>query len=339
MSDSKDTQLDTIRHQYINVNGTSFHLALSGPLHTEQAKTSKAIFCVHGFPEGWLGWRPLMRAMPDVCLIAPDLRGYPKSNLPEKVYDVFTLTEDIHLLIQALNLEKPILLGHDWGGALAWIYAHRYSESISQVVVVNCTHPKTLVRAVLRFEDFQTLRIPWVPPFQIPWIPEYLLSTKIGRKFLELSFTLREGSGGKMDTDLVRELVYRFQDASAMRGPIEYYREFVQTLLHKAKRKQLYALYDQPIQVPATLIWGMEDRALSAKVAQTSGRDAGCYVEWRPLEHIGHFVDLEASDLLAQELYRLLSPTPSTPSTVVNNKTRTNNKTITNNKKRAHSAA
>jgi pimeloyl-ACP methyl ester carboxylesterase len=306
MSEEFSYPHESIRHQYINVNGTSFHVAFSGPLSSDHARTAKTIFCVHGFPEGWLGWRPLMRAMPDVRLIAPDLRGYPTSGLPEKGYDVLTLTEDIHLLIQALGLEKPILLGHDWGGALGWLYAHRYPESIEQLVVVNCTHPRTLVRAVLTFQDFQTLRIPWVPPFQIPFLPEYLLTTKIGRKLMELSFTLREGSEGKMDTDLVRELVYRFKDPGKMRGPIEYYREFVQTLLHKDKRKQLKAIYDQPIQVPVSLIWGMEDRALSAKVAQTSGRDAGCYVEWRPLDNIGHFVDLEAPDLLAQELYRLL---------------------------------
>lgn len=320
MSEVNANQLDNIRHQYININGTSFHIASSGPLLTHQAKNTKAIFCVHGFPEGWLGWRPLMRAMPDACLIAPDMRGYPTSGLPEQGYDVFTLTEDIHLLIQALDLDKPILLGHDWGGALGWIYAHRYPDSIAQLVVVNCTHPRTLVRAVLSFQDFQTLRIPWVPPFQIPFLPEYLLSTRIGRKLLELSFTLREGSKGNMDTDLVREMVYRFQDANKMRGAIEYYREFVQTLLHKDKRQQLYALYEQPIQVPTSLIWGMEDRALSAKVAQTSGRDAGCYVEWRPLKHIGHFVDLEAADLLAKELYRILSPVQEISLKITTNK-------------------
>ena len=299
---------DGIRHKYIDINGTCFHVACSGP----GASNKPAIFCVHGFPEGWLGWRPLMRAMPDVCMFAPDLRGYPTSDLPEKGYDVFTLTEDIHLLIEALGLKKPILLGHDWGGALGWIYAHRYRDSIEQLVVVNCTHPRTLVRAVLTFQDFQTLRIPWVPPFQLPFVPEYLLSTRIGRKLLELSFTLREGSEGNMDTDLVRELVYRFSDASKMRGPIEYYREIVQTLLHKDKRQKLTAIYDQPIEVPVTLVWGLEDRALSAIVAQKSKLDAGCHVEWRPLEHIGHFVDLEASDLLARELYRLLSPTETT---------------------------
>ncbi len=296
----------TIRHQDVIVNGCTFHVAISEPAnkHTESSPR-KTVFCVHGFPEGWLGWRPLMRAMPDVTFIAPDLRGYPRSGMPRTGYDVFTLIQDIDLLIKEFKLDKPILLSHDWGGALGWIYAHRFPDRISQLVVVNCTHPRTLVRAVLTFKDFQTLRIPWVPPFQVPFLPERILTSKIGRKLLELSFTLREGSEGNMDKDLVREIVHRFSDASKMRGPVEYYREIVQTLIHKETRAKLNAIYDQAIQVPVSLVWGLEDRALSAKVAQTSDKDAGCPVEWRPLKGIGHFVDLEASDLLAKELYRL----------------------------------
>lgn len=297
-----------IKHHNITVNGCTFHVAEAepNPLLSRQ-KPRKTIFCLHGFPEGWLGWRLLMRAMPDVRFIAPDLRGYPTSDMPKDGYDVFNLIKDIDLLISEFKLDKPILLAHDWGGALGWIYAHYYPNRISQLVVVNCPHPKTLVRAVLQFQDYQTLRIPWVPPFQIPLLPEYLLTRKIGHKLLELSFTLREGSKGNMDRDLVREIVHRFADSSKMRGPVNYYRDIVKTLIHQSTRDKLEAIYAKPIKVPVALVWGLEDRALSAKVAQTSGKDAGCAVEWRPLKGIGHFVDLEAPELLAQELYRLPS--------------------------------
>lgn len=297
---------NTIKHRKVSVNGTNLHVAISLP---DQADTPVrgAVICLHGFPEGWAGWRPLMRQLPDVAFFAPDLRGYPISEYPGQGYDVFTLTDDINQLLDELGLDRPIMLSHDWGGALGWIYAHRFPHRISQLVVVNCPHPRTLVRAVLNFEDFQTLRIPWVPPFQIPWLPERLLTTRVGRKLLELSFTLREGSRGHMDKDLVREIVHRFARPADMRGPINYYREIVRTLLHAESRQQLEEVYAQPIQVPATLVWGMEDGALSATVAQTSGQDAGCDVEWRPLEGIGHFVDLEAPDLLARELDRLIA--------------------------------
>ena len=299
---------NTIRQQRIQLNNTWIYVASSGPEEpSAQTKNWPAVLCLHGFPEGWQGWRPLMRSLPGVTFYAPELRGYPASEQTRDGYDVFTLTDDIDQLISALGLVKPLLLCHDWGGALGWIYAHRFPGRISRLAVVNCPHPRTLVRAVLRFEDFQTLRIPWVPPFQIPYLPERLLSTWVGRKLLELSFTLREGSKGQMDRDLVRELVNRFGEPAALRGPVNYYRAIIRTLLHKDSRARLTAVYDQPIQEPVTLIWGLEDLALSAQVAQRSDRDAGCPVEWRPLAGIGHFVDLEASDLLAREVTRLLA--------------------------------
>jgi len=172
---------------------------------------------------------------------------------------------------------------------------------------VNCPHPKTLVRAVLHFEDFQTLRIPWVPLFQVPAIPEFLFTTALGRKVLKLSFTLREGTKGAINVALVDELVSRFQQPEDMRGPIDYYRQMVRTQILPRRRAKLEAVYRTPITTPATLVWGEKDEALSAKVAVKSGRDAGCEVDWRPLPGVGHFVSLEAPEKLALEIRRALA--------------------------------
>ena len=290
----------TIEHRKVQANGITFHMAIAGQ------QDAPAIFCLHGFPEGWMSWRPVMEALSEVRLYAPDLRGYGATDRPQNGYDVFTLTDDIRALIQVLGIDKPILVSHDWGGALGWIFAHRYPHLIRKLVVVNCPHPKTLVRAVLHFEDFQTIRIPWVPFFEIPWLPEFFLSTELGRRGLKLSFTLREGRKGTMNVALVDELVTRFQKPEDMRGPISYYREMVRTQLVPAKRARLDAVYATPITVPVTLVWGAKDGALSARVAMNSGIDAGCYVECRPLPGVGHFVSLEAADELAVEIKRLL---------------------------------
>ena len=76
---------------------------------------------------------------------------------------------------------------------------------------------------------------------------------------------------------------------------IDYYRQMVSTQFTPRKREKLYNVYETPISVPVTLVWGMEDGALSSKVAFKSGKDAGCEVEIRPLPGVGHFVDLEAA--------------------------------------------
>jgi pimeloyl-ACP methyl ester carboxylesterase len=289
-----------IEHLHVQANGITFRVAVSGP------NDAPVILCLHGFPEGSMGWRPLMEALPQARIYAPDLRGYPGTDQPRKGYDVFTLTDDIKALIEALHLDRPMLVTHDWGGALGWIFSHRYSPLIRRLIVVNCTHPKTLVRAVFHFEDWQTLRIPWVPFFELPWIPEAFISSSLGRKLLRWSFTSREGQKGTMNVAVVDEMVARFQRASDMRPSIDYYREMVSTQLTPKKRARLEAVYKTPITTPVTLVWGMEDGALSSKVAFKSGADAGCEVEIRELPGVGHFVDLEAPEKLAQEIVRLL---------------------------------
>ena len=289
-----------IEHLHVNANGINFRVAVSGP------PEAPAILCLHGFPEGSMCWRPFMHAMPQARIYAPDLRGYPGTDRPRKGYDVFTLTDDVKALIEALNLDRPLLLTHDWGGAIGWIFAHRYSPLIRRLVVVNCTHPKTLVRAVFHVEDWQTFRIPWVPFFELPLIPEAFITSSLGRKLLRWSFTSREGQKGTMNTAVVDEMVTRFQKSADVKPLIDYYRQMVSTQFTPRKRAKLYDIYKAPITAPVTLVWGMEDGALSSKVAFKSGKDAGCEVEIRQLPGVGHFVDLEAPEKLAQEITRLL---------------------------------
>lgn len=109
-----------------------------------------------------------------------------------------------------------------------------------------------------------------------------------------------------MNTAIVDEMVARFQKASDMRPPIDYYRQFVSTILIPSRRAKLYNVYETPISTPVTVVWGMEDGALPASVAFNSGKDAGCEIEIRSLPGVGHYVDLEAPEKLAQEVTRLL---------------------------------
>ena len=109
-----------------------------------------------------------------------------------------------------------------------------------------------------------------------------------------------------MNRAVVDELVNRFQKSSDMKPTIDYYRQFVSTIFTSSKRKKLYKVYETPISAPVTLVWGMKDGALPSSVAFKSDKDARCEVEIRPLPGVGHFVDLEAADKLAQEITRLL---------------------------------
>jgi epoxide hydrolase 4 len=283
----------------LRANGIEFNVA------SNEADGGPPVLFLHGYPEGWIAWRPVMELMPDVRSFAPDLRGYGKSERAAP-YDVWTLIEDIRGLIEELELDRPILVGDDWGGELAWLVGHRYSDLLRGLVVINGTHPKTLVRAMLTFDHLQTFRLPWVPLFQPPRFAEWFLTTGFGRKVLRAGITLREGRDGTMDTDLVDEIVAQYRTPDDMRGPVEYYREMVRTHFSRRGLARLRELYSHPIEVPITLVWGMHDEALPSAVAQKSHLDAGRAVEWRPLPGVGHFVSLEAPELLAGEIQRVL---------------------------------
>ena len=291
----------TVAEQRVRANGIDFNVAIS------DGDEGPPVLFLHGFPEGWLTWRPLMEAMPHVPAYAPDLRGYPDSDRPDTGYDVWTLTDDVAALIEELGLDRPVLVGSDWGGELAWIFAHRYSHLIRRMVAINGPHPGTLVRAVRRFEHFQTLTLPWIPIFQPPRFAEWFMTRPFGRKVVRLGITVREGRDGTMNEDLLDQMLARFETPRDMRGPVEWYREMVRTQLQGKSRKRLEQTYATPITVPMTQVWGMKDGALSDKVAMNSHVDAGGEVEWRPLPGVGHFVSLEAPELLTEEIERVLA--------------------------------
>lgn len=87
-----------IEHRHIEANGLTFHVAVGGPTD------GPPVLCLHGFPEGWMSWRPLIGALPNARVYAPDLRGYPGTTGTRQGYDVLTLTDDIRALISALGL-------------------------------------------------------------------------------------------------------------------------------------------------------------------------------------------------------------------------------------------
>jgi epoxide hydrolase 4 len=292
----------TFEHLRIAANGIHFHVAAAG------SKNAPPILFLHGFPEGWMSWRTVMETLSDEYRVyAPDLRGYRDTERPVGGYDVLTLTDDVRALIETLELSRPALVAHDWGGALAWIFAHRYSKLISNLVVVNCTHPKTLMRAALECEDFQTFRSFYVLIFQVPFIPERVFTTSVGRKLLEYSCLALEGNQHGIDRATLNELISRFRNADDLRGPINYYRELAFSQIVKARRERLDVVYLNPITVQATLVWGNKDWVLSESVARNSYLDAGCPVEFRSLPGVGHFVELESPGLLVAEIRRTLA--------------------------------
>jgi epoxide hydrolase 4 len=132
---------DAIRHGFADVNGVRLHYASAG--------AGKLILFLHGFPEFWYAWKnQLIEFGRDSLAVAPDLRGYNLSLKPEEVerYKISELARDIRELIAHLGAESCCLVGHDWGGVVAWAVAMAFPEAVERLVIINAPHPAIFER-------------------------------------------------------------------------------------------------------------------------------------------------------------------------------------------------
>ncbi len=106
---------------------------------------------VHGFPEFWFGWMPLLPRFVDrFHVVAPDLRGFNLSSKPAELsaYKPAVLIGDLVALIEALGKRKAVVVAHDWGGALAWGLAIARPDLVERLVILNAPHPVPFARAL-----------------------------------------------------------------------------------------------------------------------------------------------------------------------------------------------
>jgi len=130
-----------LEHRYADVNGVRLHYAIAG--------TGPLMLFVHGFPEFWYEWKDqLTEFARDHTVVAPDMRGHNLSSKPAEVeaYAVPHLVEDLRALADHLGHRRFTLVGHDWGGAVAWAFAIRHPDRLERLVIVNAPHPAIFAR-------------------------------------------------------------------------------------------------------------------------------------------------------------------------------------------------
>ena len=246
-----------LEHSYIETNGIRLHVVQAGP------KSGTPVVLLHGFPEFWYGWRKQIPALVEAgCrVIVPDQRGYNLSDKPKgvKSYQVYTLVEDVIGLIDALDYEKVNLVGHDWGGIVAWMLANKYPERLHRLGILNAPHPTVMRRFLLRDIE-QIRRSLYAFFFQLPWLPE------IGMRAGDWRGATRAMRGsGKSDTFTNKDIeIYKeaWSQPGAMTSMLNWYRA--------AARYQWSIPKDMRVSVPTLMMWGMKDFALSHRMARPS---------------------------------------------------------------------
>lgn len=234
-------------------------------MHVVQAGPTDGplMILLHGFPEFWYGWQhqidPLAEA--GFWVWAPDQRGYNLSDKPAGIagYGIDTLVADVVGLIDAAGRQKAVVVGHDWGAAVAWWTAVTYPERVERLVVMNVPHPIVMKRFTSR-DLGQVLRSWYIGFFQLPWLPETL--SRLGN-WAMLVRTLRKSSRPGTFTDAeLQEYRTAWSQPGAFRAMVNWYR----AVLQKPSAKKTFGC----ITVPTVLIWGVRDQFLKREMAQPS---------------------------------------------------------------------
>ncbi len=269
------------------------------------------IVLLHGFPEFWYSWRyqiPFL-AGHGYNVVAPDLRGYNDTDKPRKGYDIPTLLRDIEGLIKGLGQQKAVIVGHDWGGALAWLFAINYPAMTERLIVMNAPHPAAMMREM---RTLKQLRKSWyIFAFQLPWIPEYLLGRnhayEIGRMLRGAALQKAAFSG---------EETAKYQEAmsrpGAIKAALSYYRQLFRRPSVSFNRS------DTRISAPTLLIWGEQDIALGIEL--TTGLERWVNdIEIKRIPDSGHWVQQEQPDKVNQYMLEFLQdPQPQWHTTTMN---------------------
>jgi epoxide hydrolase 4 len=262
------------------------------------------VLLLHGFPELSRSWRHQLPALAAAGYraVAPDLRGYGRTGKAGP-YDLGTLSRDVRDLVLALGRERAVVVGHDWGGAVAWATAVLEPRVVERLVVMNCPHPGVMADE-LRSNVRQMLRSWYMLLFQLPWLPEWLLTRRGGEA---VGRSLRGGS--HVREAWPREETAHYQRAmlepGAVQGALGYYRA-----IFRAPRSLRREGRAHPIAAPTLIVWGGRDRFLGRETIAPERMAPylapGNRAEVVFLEEAGHFVQSEAPDRVNEALLRWL---------------------------------
>jgi pimeloyl-ACP methyl ester carboxylesterase len=300
------------RHEFARVNGVDLHYVTVDPdpaAVDHPTGDAPLVVLLHGFPEFWYAWRHQFDPLADAGyrVVAPDMRGYNRSSAPEGVdsYRPAELVADVRGLVEHLGYARAAVVGHDWGGAVAWETAIREPGTVSQLAVLNAPHPEAYRRALLR-SPAQLARSWYVFLFQVPWLPERLIRADdyrvVGRT---LGDTVRPRAFTDAD-------VRRYKDAMArsasLSGPINYYRAAARGATRRQVRSVLPGAEtrDATVRVPTLVVWGERDRALSTSLLDGLGRWV-LDIRVERLPAASHWVQADEPDLVADLLVEFLA--------------------------------
>ncbi len=243
-----------------------------------------AVLLLHGFPQDGTSWRhvaPRLRAAGLRTLVL-DQRGYSPGARPRPrgAYRLEFLVADALAVLDDAGVDRAHVVGHDWGGAVAWAAAWSQPERVASLTAVSTPHPAALTRSLLRSD--QALRSSYMGVFQLPRLPEQVLRRRLERVLTTAG----------LPRDLAVHYQERMREPGAARGALNWYRAV-----------PLSRAVPRRVTVPTTFVWGEHDPYLGRTAAELTRGYAGGDYEFIALDE-GHWIPELAPDVVADAVVR-----------------------------------
>jgi pimeloyl-ACP methyl ester carboxylesterase len=285
--------IHNITHKQIKVNDIFLHVA-------QQGKGEKLVVLLHGWPEFWYTWRYQIPVLAkDYTVVAPDMRGFNKSDKPKGIenYTANVVAADIAELIKQLGFERAYIVGHDWGGAVAWTFASMFPDMVEKLAVINCPHPKEMLKMIKK-NPAQLLKSWYMFMHQLPYLPEFILSKTLPQ-FYKLFFRgWMHHPENFTDKDL-HAFVTAYKEEGALTGSINYYRAMLQA-------RPAFSVFKQKVTAPTLLIWGEDDKALGKELTYNTQDYIDNTLEIKYIKNCSHWAQNDCPEEVNKYLVEFL---------------------------------
>ncbi|NEP63600.1 MAG: alpha/beta hydrolase [Symploca sp. SIO2G7] len=285
-------------HSYIRANSVRLHCVTQG--------SGELLILLHGLFEFWYSWRHQLSHLSRYFkVVVPDLRGYNDSDKPLNGYDLDTLSADIYALVQGLGYQKAHIVGHDWGGTIAWNLAHCFPTTVDKLAILSAPQRWQMVLTHGLFHGLDHLQRNWhLLALQTPGLSQWLIKDHLSTLLTHLfqNQAVRKSAFSSANTELYQAALQKPGVVPAFLQHVRHclsVNDWLTSWLNPSR------LLLSPLTSPILLMWGEDDQLMSSSGVWSQDLSNKLLIK-RSIPDCGHWIQQEAPDRVNRELVKFL---------------------------------